>query len=128
MGTKGTGSFGDYPGTKKGGDSGVGDSSGGGKGGDTDRCVEAFETRLEEVDRCDYFKNHGSVPPLGSALSVGLDKRVFAETTDGELVGFLPTKYNYIAACIEDGHQYQGQVDRSATKPLVRVDVTITPA
>jgi hypothetical protein len=126
MGSSGSGRISDYPGSSSKG------KSGGGTGGGSqqDRCARAFSARLEDVERSDYYRNHGAVPPVGTQLTVAQRKRLVAQTATGESVGNLPTSLNYLAACIKDGWSYVGTI-QSATNPppvaSISADFAATP-
>jgi hypothetical protein len=86
---------------------------------------------LEEVARCDYFTAHHALPPVGTPVAVRtklVSGRIGVETTAGELVGFLPTDYNYLLRCMKQGYTYAGKVASSILKPVpvVRVDLEAT--
>lgn len=133
MGSRGTGNFTDYPGssgekgkssTKKDGaskPSGTGGSSG------TDICDKSFSTNLEEVGRCAYYLKNNNVPPPKTPILVQFNSRPCIETINGELIGYLPTKFNYLVKCMQDGRSYEGFVKTSSTKPLPKVFVDINP-
>lgn len=124
MGSTGSGSFSDYPGSRpKGGDQGAG---GGGASGD-DRCARAFSCALEEVEHCDYFSANGDVPPTNTALSIEQRGRLFAVDASGQTVGALPTRLNYLADCIAAGFTYEGRVNTSASAPAASVNVDFAP-
>lgn len=124
MGSTGSGSFSDYPGSRpKEGGQGVG---GGGASGD-DRCTRAFSCGLEEVDLCEYFSAHRDVPPAHTVLSIELRGRLLAVDTDGRSVGALPTKFNYLADCIAAGFTYEGRVNNSVSVPMASVSVDFAP-
>ena len=124
MGSRGTGRLTDYPGSR--GSS----SKGGGQGGSSgeDRCKKSISEQLEEVGRCDYFKNHKAVPKAGTRVTAAQAKRIAVSTTAGELIGYLPTKYNYLAACLAAGIKYNGKVVTSKDTPVpaVLVDLDAT--
>jgi hypothetical protein len=131
MGSSGTGKFTDYPGTprgsaKKRSESGAPpslDEQG-------DECERRLENiALEEVDRCDYFKAHTALPPAGmdvrirSALVGG---RIGVEViASQEVLGLLPTQFNYLLQCMKQGYRYAGQVKSAKLRPVavVRVDL-----
>lgn len=124
MGSTGSGSFSDYPGSgPKKQDQGAG--GGGASGGD--RCDRAFSCSLEEVERCDYFSAHGDVPPIGTELSIQHRGRLFAVDSAGLTVGALPTRFNYLADCLKAGFTYQGRVVTSASVPVASVSVDFAP-
>jgi len=113
MGSSGSGRISDYPGSSSSGNSGEG--SGGGS--QLDRCARAFNARLEDVERSGYYRTHGRVPPVGTQLTVVQNKRLVAQTVNGESVGNLPTSLNYLAACIKNGWTYVGTVQSAASPP-----------
>lgn len=127
MGSSGTGRLSDYPGKtngKKPSGKGRGGGSGGGGGGEggkpqEDRCGKAFNVKLEDVEQCAYFRVHKGVPKVGTALGIAHKKRIIATTAGGEEVGYLPTQFNYLAACISGGFSYAGNVVTSANGPPV---------
>ncbi len=122
MGSSGTGKLSDYSEKteKKGGGKASGASG-------KDPCDNAFATTLEDVDRCEYFKNHKSVPPIGTEVIVSLKGRLLVDTLAGETIGYLPTEYNYLAGCMKKKRSYGGQVSSATTKPVIRVRVDIGP-
>ena len=119
MGSTGSGSFSDYPGSRP--------KGGGGGGSGEDRCARAFSCSLEEVEQCDYFSANNDVPPANTALTIELRGRLFAITENGQTVGALPTKFNYLADCMADGFAYEGRVKSSVARPLARVTVDFVP-
>jgi hypothetical protein len=123
MGSSGSGSFSDYSKRKP---IDPTDSSGGSSG--KDRCGKAFASSLEEVSRCFYFINVGKVPPARTSVKLVFNgQRLAIETTKGEELGYLPTKYNYLKTCLEEGNKYQGSVQISSLKPTPSITVDIVP-
>lgn len=119
MGTTGSGRLTDYPGSSA--------QSGYGEGNEADRCVKAFNVTLEDVERCDYFRTHGTPPATGTELSITLKKRVVAQTKDGTIVGHLPTHMNYLAACLKSGYAYSGAVTKTRINPVATVTADFLP-
>lgn len=123
MGSSGSGSFTDYsqhkpttPEEKNGGSSGI------------DKCGIAFSTNLEEVGRCFYFTTFGTVPVSGTSVIVSFKgTRLIVETIVGEEIGYLPTKFNYLKLCIDDGFSYGGVVTNSKNTPTASIFVDIIP-
>ncbi|MDH1232401.1 hypothetical protein N5C18_12415 [Stenotrophomonas sp. GD03930] len=119
MGSSGSGRFSDYPGTPAaqvpaGSGGGI---SGGGSG--IDRCAQAFSVVLDDVGNCDYFSNFKAVPPVGTTLTITIGAaRLFAKDSNGVNVGAIPTRLNYLAACLDDGFSYEGVVTASSTSPF----------
>lgn len=117
MGSTGSGSFTDYSGSKptNSGSGGSGGSSG------TDRCKQAFSCVLEEVAQCDFYTQHQAPPAPGTELAIILNGRLFAVDSNGSRIGALPTRFNYLAACLASGIQYRGVVTASAATPVPTV-------
>jgi hypothetical protein len=115
MGSSGSGRFTDYPGNAK--------SKGGGGTGEggraEDRCAKAFSATLEDVEHCDFFKNHGQCPAVSTQLHVAHKKRVVAQTASGEIVGNLPITLTYLASCLKNGYKYVGVVRVSNNGPPI---------
>lgn len=141
MGSTNTGRFTDYPGTpsgssKTGSGNGSGGSGGGGQGGGsaskTDQCLHMIESvALEEVARSEYFITHKILPPTGTAVAVRsslVGGRIGVETVPTlELVGLLPTEYNYLLQCMKQGYKYPGKVISTTSKPIPVVRVNLEP-
>lgn len=125
MGSTGSGRFTDYSGTKP----TVTSSGAGGGGGSSgnDRCQQAFSCTLEEVAQCDYLMQTGSVPPVGSQVSLILQRRLFAVAENGLKVGALPTSFNYLVNCLGAGINYAGVVRASTNAPVPSVSVDFVP-
>ncbi|NIG14199.1 hypothetical protein [Pantoea sp. Cy-640] len=125
MGSSGSGSFSDYSGAKRqhdekegisGGDSGV------------DQCKIAFSVALEDVAMHNYFLIKNNVPPPGTKIEIKFNNRLIVhETSSGYAIGALPTKYNYLLACLKDGFNYAGLVSTSYNSPLPQVVVDLGP-
>lgn len=123
MGSTGSGNFSDYT-SRSSGSSDVNSSSSSGE----DRCGQAFSTSLEEISRCFYFINYGVVPGEGTEVSISFNGvRLVVETDLGEDVGYLPTKFNYIKVCMDNGFKYSGVVSRSVNTPTPSITVAIVP-
>ena len=134
MGTQGTGKFPDY----SGGEAGAARKKGKGAGARSsrtpgrDRCeLEISGVALEEVASEEYFTNHRRVPRVGTQVDVRrtlVGSRIAVETSGGgEVVGYLPTEYNYLRQCMSRGFVYSGTVETSSSAPLPRVSVDLTP-
>ena len=117
MGSTGSGSFSDYTNEQKNKTPEVGES--GGSSGE-DQCAKGFSTGLEDVETFDFFLNNNTVPPVGTVLSIELRGRILAVDSNGISVGALPTKFNYLAACLKSGFTYQGAVRISSMSPIPR--------
>jgi hypothetical protein len=119
MGSVGPGRFDDYQKDNL--------TDGGVSGESEDHCSEEFETLIEEVERCDFFKEHGQPPSIGTPVSVSSGKRITVSTNLGEAIGYLPTRFNFLAACIESGFSYTGQVTLSVAQPIIKIEIAIFP-
>jgi hypothetical protein len=137
MGSSGSGSFSDYSSQpskkspKKKSNKGQGGGSGGGASG-KDPCEQVLTgVALDDVARSEYFVAHNSVCPKGSVVTVReqlFERRIAVELDSGEIIGLLPTQYNYLVACMKDGYSYRGVVTASSTTPYPRVLVDIRPS
>lgn len=122
MGSSGSGRFTDYPGTKPKEIVGEGSGVTGGTSG-VDKCSQAFHALLEDVGSSQFYAQTRTVPSAGSQLAIIFDgRRVFAVDINGVKVGALPTAFNYLVACMEDGVNYVGVVSYSATAPVPTVE------
>lgn len=90
-------------------------------------CNKAVLTNLEDVATSDYYKKHGTVPPKGTPVTITSTSRIVAVDDNGDVIGNLPTEYNYLLGCIEEGYQYEGEVSDSFTTPLPSVSIAVTP-
>ena len=121
MGSSGAGHFSDYPGTNAKETDGDGTGMAGGAGG-VDKCKQAFNVLLDDVGNSDFYSQTKNVPAVGVQLGILFDKkRVFAVDVNGVKVGALPTSFNYLVACLEDGVTYVGLVSSSAGLPVPTV-------
>lgn len=123
MGSTGSGNFSDY---SKRPPKSANDKSGGGSG--EDQCLRAFSTDLEDIESCEYFVRNNNVPPVGTEVTVVLDKRLCVQDLKGVVIGYLPTRYNYLAGCMDEGHSYSGRVSESGLGVLAYVRVDIHPS
>lgn len=121
MGSTGPGHLSDYPSYKK----AVAGVTG---GKDTVyACDKAVATILEDVATSDYYKTHGTIPPKSTPVVISFNKRIIAVDDQGLTIGNLPTSYNYLLGCIEEGYQYEGEVTDSYITPLPSVKIAVTP-
>jgi len=90
-------------------------------------CEKAVLTSLEDVATSGYYKKHGTVPPKGTPVIITSTSRIVAVDDKGDVIGDLPTEYNYLLGCLEEGYQYEGEVNDSFTTPLPSVSIAVTP-
>jgi hypothetical protein len=135
VGSSGTSSFSDYPGSRGGSSNGGsskgkgGDGGGDGGGGSTDECAAAINDALEDVATSAYYAKHGKVPPPKTKVRIRsklVGGRVAVETVaDSEVIGNLPTKYNYVVKCMKQSWTYEGTVESSSAGRLPKVTVDL---
>lgn len=122
MGSSGPGNFSDYSNYPRAikGVTGAVDSE--------DKCALAFSTLIEDVDTCEYYSKKGVLPAVGTEVYVDFKVRLVVKSNDGLIIGYLPTKYNYLRNCIVKGFTYTGVVSVASSKPINTVVVDITPS
>jgi hypothetical protein len=125
MGSSGSGSFSDYPGYKQNNSSKSNHSQGDSSG--EDACSKAFSTSLDDVASCNYYLMNKSVPPEKTNIIIAFEKRIVAKDSANNTIGYLPTKFNYLKACMEDGFRYNGIVQSSANSPIPSVIIAVGP-
>lgn len=132
MGSAGSGKFGTYRfGTgqpandtgNKGGDVGIGSGIG------EIECPSVIENiRLEDVATSEYYVNHQSLPSSGNPIELNnaiYKGRLVVNTSTGEVVGNMPTQYNYLINCVKKGMHYTGTVVASGLTPVPFMVVTL---
>ena len=128
MGSSGSSRFSDYPDKPA-----AKVTSGGGRGGiaggssGTDRCDLAFSAILEDFEHSEYFQKHAVPPKVSTRISIAMGKRVYAKTSSGMSIGNLPTKLNYLAACIANGRTYTGQIVALTPGSVVKISIEAAP-
>jgi hypothetical protein len=130
LGTTGSGRFEDYRPGQDSGRSSSGGQEGQGRGA-TDRCQEELLVSLEDVARSSYYSSVSRVPGLGEGVTLAppLEQgRLAVRTAAGEIIGYLPTRLNYVASeCFPRGITYDGEVTDSALAPVPSVGVRLRP-
>lgn len=135
MGSSGIGRFGNYPmgggSHSSGGHGGTigGSGTGGGFGGEP-VCPSVIEhIRLEDVAISEYYRNNQSLPEVGEDVELSgetlFGRLVVSLTSTGEVIGNLPTEYNYLIDCINEGKAYAGPILSSGISPVPYVVVTL---
>lgn len=122
MGSSGPGNFSDYSNYPRAikGVTGAVDSE--------DKCALAFSTLIEDVDTCEYYSKKGMLPGVGTEVYVDFKVRLVVKSNDGLIIGYLPTKYNYLRNCIVKGFTYTGVVSVASSTTINTVIVDITPS
>lgn len=119
MGSRGTGRFEDYQ-------TGV-EGQRNGRPGEDDQCGEEFSVFLEDVETSEFYTSHQRLPEVGAQLMISVYRRVSASSESGEVVGNLPTQYNYLKICLDEGYEYTAIVSQTLTTPIPRVEITVSP-
>jgi hypothetical protein len=141
MGSSGSGRLTDYSkkaGSKKSGTKrsrskkgGGGGASGGGGSSGENACDKAIgDISLEEIARCAYYKKYSDVPRLGTQVIVRpalVEHRIGVENSKGELLGYLPTEYNYLVGCMKAGFSYAGLVKSALNVRTPRINIDLRP-
>lgn len=122
MGSTGTGRFSDYTGETSKDPS----SKQGGKSGE-DKCLKAFTTNLEEVERSAYFKKHSKPPEVQTVIKIVFENPRLAAEAKGLVIGYLPTDFNYVRTCMNAGFVFPGIVSSSSASRVPSVRITVTP-
>jgi hypothetical protein len=125
MGSTGSGSFGNYDigGNKP----GLKNSNGGGEGKESN-CPEIIENIiLEDVGLSEYYTKRSSVPPKSTPVEIRrvVNGRIVAQLTTGEVIGNIPTQYNFLLNCIQGMSYYSGNVISSGLEPIPFIVITI---
>jgi len=126
MGSSGSGRFGTY---RIGGEAGA---NGGGISGTGEvGCPEVIENiRLEDVATSEFYTNNHMLPAVQSQVTLRDQVflgRLVVETSDThEVIGNIPTNYNYLLNCIKNGFHYSGRVISSGESPIPFVVVTLS--
>lgn len=119
MGSTGSGNFTDYQGFSGGNPKQGGESN-------ENLCERAFRTELEDVDTSEYYKSNGHLPDLNSEITIKFNGHRIVATTNGQEIGNLPTKYNYLRRCMED-YTYFGIVSNSSSNPINFIIINVSP-
>ena len=128
MGSAGSGRFGTY--RIESGQITGGNGNGGVGGGIGEvECPSNIENiRLEDVATSNYYVTHKSLPANGVPVDLNniiYKGRLVVAVSRGEVLGNLPTKYNYLINCIKKGMQYSGTVVVSGCTPIPFVVVKL---
>lgn len=129
MGSSGSGRFGDYHvnSTMRTGSSGT---QGGSESAEEISCPEEIDAiKLEDVATSEYYKAHRGIPLVGDAVHLRqklYNGRLVVELfATGEIIGNLPTRYNFIRRCFESGLDYEGDILSSGLSPIPFIVVNL---
>lgn len=119
MGSTGSGNFTDYQGysgnnPKQGGES------------KENECGKAFRTELEDVDTSEYYNSNGKLPSLNAVIIIGFNGSRIVAIVEGQEIGNLPTKYNYLRKCMNE-FNYSGIVSNTSTTPINSITINVSP-
>jgi len=120
MGSAGSGSFGTYH---------TGTHSGGG-GNSEIKCPQVIEMiDLEDVATSEFYTKHEALPSISTPVKLRseiVSGRLVVETEDNnEILGNIPTEYNYLLDCIHEGLVYIGVVLSSGDVPIPYITVRL---
>lgn len=119
----------DSPGRVSGspGDSDTTGTSIGEASGQYNPCDFQIDTKLQDVERCEYFKQEQKVPKKGIEVTLERrDKRCVVLDTLGRTVGTIPASFDIeLAPCLLNGYSYAGIVTHSSDGSTVVVTVSI---
>ena len=133
MGSSGYGRFGDYPGS-----SSFGSYGGTGNQGNSSEynreldCPVAIDLIiLEDVATSEYYSTRHRLPSPGEDVELKdclhEGRLVVISSSTGEIIGNLPTEYNYLLDCLTKGYLYEGEVSGSFETPVPSVYIAATP-
>ena len=137
MGSAGSGVFGNYR-VDNGKNSertsnGIEDASEIGHSGGTGEieCPRTLQkVQLEDIATSEYYVHHKSLPVVGEGVRIRNkihNGRIVVEKVDTqEVLGNLPTQYNYLLNCIKIGMQYSGSIVSSGNSPIPFIVVTLS--
>lgn len=135
MGSSGSGKFGTYhvdnpKGANAGAEDGEGASNRSGGANGEIECPKNIENiRLQDVATSENYLNNKNVPQ--NSEEVYLNDRivngrlVVMLASTGEIVGNLPTQYNFLINCIKSGYGYAGSVVASGFTPVPFIVVSL---
>ncbi len=120
MGSSGSGNFGTYhTGTHN-----------EGEGNGEIKCPQIIEMiNLEDVATSEFYTKHHAFPSISTPVMLRNEivyGRLVVETEDNnEILGNLPTEYNYLIDCIHEGLVYIGVVLSSGDVPIPYITVKL---
>lgn len=123
MGSSGSGKFGTYRiGSDNSGDMRAKSAEVG--------CPKTIENlKLEDIATSEYYLNRKSLPVAGEEVllynKVFNGRLVVKAKSTNEIIGNVPTQYNYLINCIKSGMNYLGTVVASGVTPVPYVIVTL---
>ena len=93
-------------------------------------CPDSIELiKLEDVPFSEYYKTYNNVPAkdekvkLRNTLHNG--RLVVELLSTNEIIGNLPTEYNYLFNCVRKGKAYFGEINSSGINPIPYVVVSL---
>jgi hypothetical protein len=135
MGSTGSGSFGNYHvgnnnnSTETSIDGGVGTVNGG-TGKEEIECPKKITNiSLEDVATSEYYLQHQSLPAVREDVrlrnKIHNGRLIVEKANTHEVLGNLPTQYNYLINCIKRDMHYSGVVISAENVPIPFIVVTL---
>lgn len=136
MGSSGTGQFGNYrindnlDTSKQNNGLNLNGIGGVGEGHGEILCPDSIELiNLEDVSFSEYYKRYKNVPAKDEKVKLRnklYNGRLVVELlSTNEIIGNLPTEYNYLFNCVQNGRAYFGEIKSSGIDPIPYVVVTL---
>lgn len=133
MGSSGAGRFGNYhisSNSNQNGEMGVSGIGGIGEGHGEIICPDSIELiKLEDVPFSEYYKKYNDVPAKGEKVklrnTLNNGRLVVELVSTNEIIGNLPTEYNYLFNCVRNGKVYIGEINSSGISPIPYVVVSL---
>ncbi|RCW29657.1 hypothetical protein [Marinilabilia salmonicolor] len=119
MGSTGSGRFTDYQGFSGNNPKQGGESS-------ENKCEKAFRTELEDVDTSEFYNSQGRLPDVNTEVIIEFNGHRIVATINGEEIGNLPTKYNYLRKCMNE-YTYSGIVSNTSSNPINSIIINVSP-
>lgn len=98
-----------------------------GSEGPEDKCALGFSTELEDVLTSEYYIKYKTIPAKGTLVKIKQKMRIVAVDDSDLVIGNLPTKYNYLLRCMNDGFEYEGEVEESVSGLIPLVIIAVSP-
>src|SRR5690606_14285649 len=89
-------------------------------------CKKAFRTELEDVETSIYYTTNGVLPDVNTAITIIFNGLRIVAVVNGQEIGNLPTKYNYLRKCMDE-ITYSGVVANTSDIPINSITINVSP-